>query len=118
MMICGHSGHGHHGPSRCAGHRRRPRRHRDRLAGLYHARPDLRGSGPTTLAARTFGPGASGPGRGTIGGEAFRGFAPRPRRGPTMKLITWTAIATATAVTVALIAGKDDIRKFRRMRSM
>jgi hypothetical protein len=35
-----------------------------------------------------------------------------------MKLITWTAIATATAVTVALIAGKDDIRKFRRMRSM
>lgn len=35
-----------------------------------------------------------------------------------MKLITWTGIAIAAAVTVALIAGKDDIRKFRRMRGV
>jgi hypothetical protein len=34
-----------------------------------------------------------------------------------MKRITiWATLATAAAV--ALIAGRDDIRKFRRMRSM
>jgi hypothetical protein len=31
---------------------------------------------------------------------------------------TWATVAVAAAVAVALIAGKDDIRKFRRMRSM
>jgi hypothetical protein len=35
-----------------------------------------------------------------------------------MKPITWTAVALAAAVTVALVAGKEDIRRFRRMRSM
>jgi hypothetical protein len=31
---------------------------------------------------------------------------------------TWVALGAAVAVAVALVAGKDDIRKFRRMRSM
>jgi hypothetical protein len=35
-----------------------------------------------------------------------------------MKPIMWTAVALAAAVTVALVAGKDDIRRFRRMRRM
>jgi hypothetical protein len=36
-----------------------------------------------------------------------------------MKRITaWTTVAAVAAVAVALYAGKDDIRKFRRMRSM
>ncbi len=36
-----------------------------------------------------------------------------------MKRITmWATLGTVAAVAVALIAGKDDIRKFRRMRSM
>jgi hypothetical protein len=35
-----------------------------------------------------------------------------------MKSITWAALAVAAVVAVALVAGKDDIRKFRRMRSM
>ena len=34
------------------------------------------------------------------------------------RITTWTAVAAAAAVAIALIAGKDDIRKFRRMRSM
>jgi hypothetical protein len=34
------------------------------------------------------------------------------------RITTCAALATAAAVAVALIAGKDDIRKFRRMRSM
>jgi hypothetical protein len=34
------------------------------------------------------------------------------------RIATWAAVATAAAVAAALIAGKDDIRKFRRMRSM
>jgi len=35
-----------------------------------------------------------------------------------MKFIAWMAVAAAAAVTVALVAGKDDIRRFRRMYSM
>lgn len=34
------------------------------------------------------------------------------------RITTYAALAAAAAVAVALIAGKDDIRKFRRMRSM
>jgi hypothetical protein len=34
------------------------------------------------------------------------------------RIATWAALGTAVAVAVALLAGKDDIRKFRRMRSM
>jgi hypothetical protein len=34
------------------------------------------------------------------------------------RIATWTTVAAAAAVAVALIAGKDDIRKFRRMRHM
>lgn len=33
------------------------------------------------------------------------------------RFITWVALGAAVAVAVALVAGKDDIRKFRRMRS-
>ena len=41
-------------------------------------------------------------------------------KGLTMKHIAGKALgaAVALAVIVALVAGKDDIRKFRRMRSM
>jgi hypothetical protein len=35
-----------------------------------------------------------------------------------MKHTTWAALAVAAVVAVALFAGKDDIRKFLRMRSM
>jgi len=35
-----------------------------------------------------------------------------------MKPIAWIAMALAAAVAVALAAGKGDIRRFRRMRSM
>jgi hypothetical protein len=35
-----------------------------------------------------------------------------------MKRTTWTALAAAAVVAVALFVGKDDIRKFRSMRSM
>jgi len=34
------------------------------------------------------------------------------------RIVTWAALAAAAAVAVALIAGKGDIRKLRRMRSM
>jgi hypothetical protein len=34
------------------------------------------------------------------------------------RIATWTTVAAAAAVAVALIAGKDDIRKFHRMRRM
>jgi hypothetical protein len=34
------------------------------------------------------------------------------------RITTWAALAAAAGVAVALVAGKDDIRKFRRMRSM
>jgi hypothetical protein len=37
-----------------------------------------------------------------------------------MNRTTWAALAAATflAVAIALIAGKDDIRRFRRMRKL
>jgi hypothetical protein len=35
-----------------------------------------------------------------------------------MKRTAWAALATTAIMAVALIAGKDDIRRFRRMRSM
>ncbi len=35
-----------------------------------------------------------------------------------MKSIKWAALVAAAVVAVALVAGKDDIRKFRRMRNM
>jgi hypothetical protein len=34
------------------------------------------------------------------------------------RIATVTTLAAAAAVALALFAGKDDIRKFRRMRSM
>lgn len=34
------------------------------------------------------------------------------------RITTWAALAAAAGVAVALIVGKSDIRKFRRMRSM
>jgi len=41
------------------------------------------------------------------------------RKARTMKHIKGTALtALALGICVALLAGKDDIRKFRRMRSM
>ena len=45
---------------------------------------------------------------------------PGIKKGLTMKHIAGKALGAAgfVAVIVALIAGKDDIRKFRRMRSM
>lgn len=35
-----------------------------------------------------------------------------------MKRITWVALGATALVAVALFAGKDDIRRFRRMYSM
>lgn len=35
-----------------------------------------------------------------------------------MKLITWLALAATAFVALALFAGKDDIRRIRRMYSM
>jgi hypothetical protein len=35
-----------------------------------------------------------------------------------MNRTTWAALAVTAIVAVALIAGKDDIRRFHRMRSM
>jgi len=35
-----------------------------------------------------------------------------------MKRTIWAALAAAAVVAVALIAGQNDIRRFRRMRSM
>jgi hypothetical protein len=35
-----------------------------------------------------------------------------------MKRTTWVAVAAAAVVAAALIVGKDDIRRFRRMRAM
>jgi hypothetical protein len=45
---------------------------------------------------------------------------PEQEKGLSMKHITGTALAVAcfAAIGAALLAGKDDIRKFRRMRSM
>jgi len=34
------------------------------------------------------------------------------------RIATWATVAAAAAVAVALLAGKDDIRKFRRMHNM
>lgn len=35
-----------------------------------------------------------------------------------MKRITWVALAAAAFLALGLLAGKDDIRRFRRMRAM
>jgi hypothetical protein len=35
-----------------------------------------------------------------------------------MKYKKWAGLAAAAIVAVALLAGKDDIRRFRRMRNM
>jgi hypothetical protein len=34
------------------------------------------------------------------------------------RITTWAALGAVAAVAVVLVAGKGDIRKFRRMRSM
>lgn len=34
------------------------------------------------------------------------------------RITTWAALGAVAAVAVALVVGKDDIRKFRRMRNM
>jgi hypothetical protein len=55
---------------------------------------------------------------GTRPGLAREELAPRKKRGPTMKPITWVALGAAAFVALALFAGKDDIRQFRRMYRM
>jgi hypothetical protein len=55
---------------------------------------------------------------GTRPGLAREELAPRKERGPTMKPITWMALGAAAFVALALFAGKDDIRRFRRMSRM
>ena len=55
---------------------------------------------------------------GTRSGLAQEGLAPRTKRGSTMKPITWLVLGAAAFVAVALFAGKDDIRRFRRMYRM
>ncbi len=58
--------------------------------------------------------------RRDLGGEGLPGAE---RKARTMKHIVGTALAAVTTLVllgacVALLAGKDDIRKFHRMRSM
>jgi hypothetical protein len=55
---------------------------------------------------------------GTRPGLAREELAPRKKRGSTMKPITWLALSAAAFVALALFAGKDDIRRFRRMYHM
>jgi hypothetical protein len=55
---------------------------------------------------------------GTRSGLAREELVPRRKRGSTMKPITWLALGAAAFVAVALFAGKDDIRRFRRMHRM
>jgi hypothetical protein len=45
-------------------------------------------------------------------------LAPSKKRGSTMKPITWLALGATAFVALALFAGKDDIRRFRRMYRM
>jgi hypothetical protein len=55
---------------------------------------------------------------GTRPGLAREELAPRKKRGSTMKPITWVALGAGAFVALALFAGKDDIRRFRRMYRM
>ena len=55
----------------------------------------------------------------TARAEDLRGkAAPKKEERPAMKLITWVALAATAFVALALFAGKDDIRRLRRMCSM
>jgi hypothetical protein len=55
---------------------------------------------------------------GTRSGLAREELAPRKKRGSTMKPTTWLALGATAFVALALFAGKDDIRRFRRMYRM
>ena len=55
---------------------------------------------------------------GTRPGLAREELAPRKKRGSTMKPITWLALGATAFVALALFAGQDDIRRFRRMYRM
>ncbi len=55
---------------------------------------------------------------GTRSGLAREELAPRKERGSTMKPITWLGLGATAFVALALFAGKDDIRRFRRMYRM
>ena len=55
---------------------------------------------------------------GTRPGLAREELAPRKKRGSTMKPITWLALGATAFVALAVFAGKDDIRRFRRMYRM
>jgi hypothetical protein len=55
---------------------------------------------------------------GTRSGLAREELAPRTKRGSTMKPITWVALGATAFVALALFAGKDDIRRLRRMYRM
>jgi hypothetical protein len=55
---------------------------------------------------------------GTRSGLAREELAPGKKRGSTMKPITWLAPGATAFVALALFAGKDDIRRFRRMYRM
>jgi hypothetical protein len=55
---------------------------------------------------------------GTRSGLVQEELVPRKKGGSTMKPITWLALGAAAFVAVALFAGKDDIRRFRRMHRM
>jgi hypothetical protein len=55
---------------------------------------------------------------GTRWGLAREELPPRKKRGSTMKPIIWLALGATASVALALFAGKDDIRRFRRMHRM
>ena len=54
----------------------------------------------------------------TISGFARESARAQKEEGPTMKPITLVALAATAFVALALFAGKDDIRRLRRMYSM
>jgi hypothetical protein len=54
----------------------------------------------------------------TRSGLAREELAPHKKRGSTMKPITWLALGATAFVALALFAGQDDIRRFRRMYRM
>jgi hypothetical protein len=54
----------------------------------------------------------------SVRSSAREAHAAESRKAPTMKRFRWPAIAAAAILAVALLAGKDDIRRFRRMYGM
>ena len=63
--------------------------------------------------------GISGHGSGGCGEENSRQLPQRANdKGVAMKWWIWASVAAVIAIGLVLLAGKDDMRRFRRMRRM